>query len=266
MLIYKYKIKKNIKDWKDKTLNEFIIPDLIANSISTFLYNLNHKKIILEEQLKNLHYLDENISDVIYITFTRNNITYNKKAYIYLTKVMKDNLIKNNNMHSQFFQIAYNNVILSQIKNFKLYILIAFNNEKQKSELCSLVLINNENIETFNNIYQYLFKKYKFQPIKMKVERQKAHIISIQKIYPNCYIIICYFHIIRILVIHLPQIRSKNKESKELAKNLLTNMKILLFLPQRYIYQFFDLIKNRYYEIFPKFIKYFYKNFLWNFL
>ena len=66
MLIYKYKIKKNIKDWKDKTLNEFIIPDLIANSISTLLYNLNHKKIILEEQLKNLHYLDENISDVIY--------------------------------------------------------------------------------------------------------------------------------------------------------------------------------------------------------
>ena len=100
---------------------------------------------------------------------------------------MKDNLIKNNNMHSQFFQIAYNNVILSQIKNFKLYILIAFNNEKQKSELCSLVLINNENIETFNNIYQYLYKKYKFQPTKIIIDCQKAHIISIQKIYPNCY-------------------------------------------------------------------------------
>ena len=85
------------------------------------------------------------------------------------------------------------------------------------------------------------------------------------KIYPNCYIIICYFHIIRRLVIHLPQIRSKNKESKELAKNLLADMKILLFLPQRDIYQFFDLIKNRYYEIFPKFIKYFYKNFFMEF-
>ncbi len=40
---------------------------------------------------------------MLYITFTRSNITYNKKAYIYLTKVMKDNLIKNNNIHSQFF-------------------------------------------------------------------------------------------------------------------------------------------------------------------
>ena len=85
----------------------------------------------------------------------------------------------------------------------------------------------------------------------MTVDCQKSHIISIHKIYPNFYIIICYFYIIRRLVINLPQIRSKNKESKELAKNFLVNMKLLLFLPQRDIFQFFDLIKNRYYEIFP---------------
>ncbi len=58
---------------------------------------------------------------------------------------------------------------------------------KKKSELCSLALISNENVETFNNIYQYLYKKYKFQPTKIKIDCQKAHIISIQKIYPNCY-------------------------------------------------------------------------------
>ena len=45
---------------------------------------------------------------------------------------MKDNLIKNNNMNSQFFTDCTYNVIPSQIKNFKLYVLIAFNNEKQK--------------------------------------------------------------------------------------------------------------------------------------
>ena len=73
--------------------------------------------------------------------------------------------------------------------------------------------------------------------------------------------ILCYFHIIKRLVIHLPQLRSKNKENKELAKNLLSNMKILLFLPHSDIKEFFDLIRKGYYEIFPKFIKYFYKNF-----
>ena len=60
------------------------------------------------------------------------------------------------------------------------------------------------------------------------------------------------------MVIHLPQLRSKNKENKELAKNLLSNMKIL----HSDIKVFFDLIRKIYYEIFPKSIKNFYKNFV----
>ena len=48
---YKYKIKKNIKDLNDKTLNEFITPDLIANNVSTFLYNLNQLDLDVLRQL-----------------------------------------------------------------------------------------------------------------------------------------------------------------------------------------------------------------------
>ena len=120
---------------------------------------------------------------------------------------MKDNLIKNNIIYSQFFADFKYNVIPSKIKNFKLYVLIAYNNEKHKTQICALVLISNENIETYDAIYQYLYNKYNFQPTKMAVDCQKAHIISIQKIFPNCYIIVCYFHIIRRLVIHLTQLR-----------------------------------------------------------
>ena len=59
-----------------------------------------------------------------------------------------------------------------------------------------------------------------------------------------------------------------------MAKNLLANMKILLFIPQTDIINYFELIREKYYSIFPKFIKYFYKNFfiafpmnklLWNY-
>lgn len=74
----------------------------------------------------------------------------------------------------------------------------------------------------------------------MTVDFQKANIISIQKIFPNCYIIVCYFHIIRRLVIHLPQLRTKNKENKEIAKNLLFNMKILLFIAHGDIHVYFE--------------------------
>ena len=260
-IIKKYKLEIEVKELKDNIFNEHITPQIIANSVAAYIYNLNRRKCSLDEKLKSLEYLNENISQTLYISFTRHNITYNKKGYIYMTKSMEQNLIKNNNIHSHFFADCTYNVIPSQNKNFKLYILIAFNNDKQKTELCSIILISNENVETFDTIYQYLYSKYKFQPTKLTVDCQKSHIISIQKIYPNCYIIICYFHIIRRLVIHLPQIRSKNKEIKESAKNLLANMKILLFLPHTDIQKFFDLIKLKYYDSFPKFIKYFYKYF-----
>ena len=43
-----------------------------------------------------------------------------------------------------------------------------------------------------------------------------------------------------------------------MAKILLSNMKILLFIPQIDIINYFELIREKYYSIFPKFIKYFF--------
>ena len=78
--------------------------------------------------------------------------------------------------------------------------------------------IRNENIETFVNIYEYLINKYKFIPINITIDCQKAHIKALLKLFPNCCLIICYFHIIRRLVIYLPEIRSKNIAKKKRLK------------------------------------------------
>lgn len=59
----------------------------------------------------------------------------------------------------------------------------------------------------------------------------------------------------------LPQIRSKNRNKKKLAKNLLTNMKILLFMNKNKIKSFFGLIQKKYEKEFSSFIKYFYTNY-----
>ena len=164
-------------------------------------------------------------------------------------------------MKSQFFADCTYNVVPYINKNFKLYVLNAFNTIENKTELCALILISNENIETYVNIYEYLINKYKFNPTKLTVDCQKSHILAILKLFPNCCLIICYFHIIMRIVIHLTEIRSKNLEKKEMAKNLLANMKILLFIPQTDIINYFELIREKYCSVFPKFIKYFYKNF-----
>ena len=98
----------------------------------------------------------------------------------------------------------------------------------------------------------------------MIVDCQKAHLITLYKFYPNCIIIICYFHINLRLVIHLNQLRSKNLTLKENAKNLLSLMKILLFMPVANVKDYFKLIRAKYMALFPKFIKY-YKNFFISF-
>lgn len=59
------------------------------------------------------------------------------------------------------------------------YILYSLNNNiENKTELCVLILISNENTKTFINMYEYLINKYKFNPIKITVDCQKAHIIA----------------------------------------------------------------------------------------
>ena len=73
--INKYKIETNFKNLTNEILNEKLTPEIIANSVAAYIYNLNHKKLILDEKLNNICYIKENISNVLYISFTRNNST-----------------------------------------------------------------------------------------------------------------------------------------------------------------------------------------------
>ena len=54
----------------------------------------------------------------------------------------------------------------------------------------------------------------------MIVDCQKANLISLYRFFPNSILVICYFHIIIRLVMHLVALQSKNLSYKENAKNL----------------------------------------------
>ena len=63
------------------------------------------------------------------------------------------------------------------------------------------------------------------------------------------------------LIQHLPEIKSNNPNKKKRAKNLLTNIKLLLFISREKLNQFFELISDEFEDSFPKFIKYYRSNF-----
>jgi len=66
---------------------------------------------------------------------------------------------------------------------------------------------------------------------------------------------------IKRLVQHLPQLKNKNQKLKDNAQNLLDNINILMFIKRENIYAQFNLIKHQYQSNFPKFIKYFKRNY-----
>ena len=70
-----------------------------------------------------------------------------------------------------------------------MFLLIAFNKELNKSQLFAISLIQNENKETFNEIYKYLTENFGFNPNIISCDCNQANIIAIRKLYPNTRII-----------------------------------------------------------------------------
>ena len=169
---------------------------------------------------------------------------------------MKNNL-QNKIQIKQWFIDATYYAIPRKNNSFKLLIIAGFNIVENKTILGAIILIQNENVETFTQIFKTLNIKYNFQPETINVDCNSAEVISIKKIFTNTTIIICYYHIIKKFIQHLPEIRKKDKEIKKKAKNLLNNMKILLFLKRENVLKFYQMISDKYISLFPKFFKYF---------
>ena len=116
-------------------------------------------------------------------------------------------------------------------------------------------------MEAFSKIFTYLITKYKFNPKILNVDCNIAQIIAIKKNFKETKIIICYYHIMKKLIQHLPEIKSNNPNKKKRARNLLTNIKLLLFISREKVNQFLELISDKFEDSFPKFIKYYRSNF-----
>lgn len=177
-----------------------------------------------------------------------------------MTDIMKLNLSDKINIKQWFVDCTYY-AIPRKNNSFKLFLLIGFNIKENKSVLGSIILIKNENEETFSSIFKYLNSKYSFYPEIINYDCCIAEIKAIKKTFNDSHIIICYYHVIKRIIQHLPEIRNKNKIKKEHAKNLLNNIKILIFIKKSNIMEYYNLIENKYKTEFPPFFKYFKKNY-----
>ena len=258
--IDKFKITNKKENLELNDLKNIININIICRKINSYVniyFKINKK---LQKDLTNIKYQGKNISYHDTVQFKRNNKIYTKDIYYYLTDKMIKNLSKTSEIKQWFVDATYYSIPRNN-NNYKLLLLLGFNLLTNKTILGGIFLIKNENKETFMHIFEKLKLEYKFNPNTINLDCNIAEILAIKNIFNECNITICYYHILKRLVQHLPQLRDKNKDIKAKAKTLFANMKILLFIKRENVHSFFKLIENKYKKIFPKIINYFIDNY-----
>lgn len=130
----------------------------ICSKLNTYLNYYYIKNNHLHKQLLSIIYKKEKITEYEQIKFKRNNREY-------ITKEMKTNLGNNLDINQWFLDTTYY-AIPRKNNDFKL-LLLGFNIKINKTCLGTIMLIKNENQETFMSILKYLNINYKFEPQKL---------------------------------------------------------------------------------------------------
>ena len=99
-----------------------------------------------------------------------------------------------NNYIDQFFMDCTYRAVPSHLYNFKLMIITGLDLNKNKTVLCSLILLIRENEVTFKSIFKYLSENYNFKPRRFMCDFNLAQINAMKAIFPDGLINTCFFH------------------------------------------------------------------------
>lgn len=89
---------------------------------------------------------------------------------------------------------------------------------------------------------------------RISIDYSRAEKNAILQLFPDIEILPCFFHFMKNVVKHLKEIRSKNKTIKKLAKDFLSNIKLLCFIPLNKFDGLYEWKKTKYRTIFLIFL------------
>ena len=124
-------------------------------------------------------------------------------------------------------------------------------------------------------IFNYLKIKYNFEQKYITSVFNRGQITAINTFFPDSEINLCWFLALKNIKSTIPNLNSKNNKEKMISKNLIVNIKLMLFIPEDKIGKFYTSIKNTFndkcYDSFYKYLNKFLfrkingKQYLWNF-
>ena len=152
----------------------------------------------MDINLLNIKENNNNIVNKINVIFKRKGIKYEKDIYIIMNTEMKEN-IKNEKNIQYFLDVTYYDTPPNN-KKYRILIILLFNSELFRTLLCNISIISNQNKETFYTIFDYLKKKYKFNPNIITIYYSLAEVNGIKHVFPQIRLIPCFFHFMQNIV------------------------------------------------------------------
>ena len=157
---------------------------------------------------------------------------------------MEEN-IKNKNNCQYFLDTRYYATPPNSKQN-KMVEILAFNKADYKTVICNLSIISNENKEIFLALFEYLRNRYNWQPKLITIDYSIPELTSIFSVFPKVTILPCFFHFIKNIIKKLPQLKSRNNNVINTTRNLLSNIKLLCFIPLSIVQDFYEKINNKF--------------------
>ena len=164
--------------------------------------------------------------------------------FIIITKSMMKE-IRNKDIY-QFFGDATYRCVPPSFRSYRLYVISGFNMIIKRTRILSYALIQNETEKTFNVLFSNLKNKFGFNPKLFNIDFNKASCKAIKKVFPNIYIVKCFFHFNQCLYKKLKQLGLTKKLFKDDILEILFNLKRLAFIDPKDIPNLYKKIKTKY--------------------
>ena len=153
-----------------------------------------------------------------------------------------------------YFVDATYHCIFPTIKKYKLFVISGFNIKDKKTYICLYALLPNVEFNTYDKLFSFLNNEFKFNRKIFTIDFCRSCTKAINKNYPQCLLIKCYFHWVKALWNNIKNLGFTDKTKMSKTKELICNIEFKAFLDPKILKKFYNKITFNYMMIMKIFL------------
>ena len=153
--------------------------------------------------------------------------------------------IKNKEIY-QFFGHSRYRYIQPTFRGYKLYIISGFNLVLKRSRILAYILIPNEAITTYNNMFNKLKNDFGFMTKIFTIYFKRVSAKAVKNNFPDVYLVKCFLYLVKCIWKYLKKFGLTEKDNINETIELSYNIKMLCFVAPENIYSINKKLQQKY--------------------